>query len=60
MALADEDLEKSEEAGRIVLEDAVIASRNPQAETTQLPAEQTGTFSVANGWSPSGRSKDHG
>ncbi len=46
-ALAYEGLEGLEKDGKIVIEDAVIASREPFGESTLLPSEQTGTFTEA-------------
>jgi uncharacterized membrane protein len=45
--LAYEGLEKLENEGKIAIDDAVIASREPEGERTLLPSEQTGTFTSA-------------
>ena len=46
-AVAYEGLEELEQEGKVVIEDAVIASRDPLGEPTILPTEQTGTFTEA-------------
>lgn len=45
--LAYEGFSKLEEEGKIKIDDAVIAYRDPRGEATLLPSEQTATFSEA-------------
>jgi uncharacterized membrane protein len=45
--LAYEGFENLEKDGKIVIDDAVIASRDPLGEPMLLPTEQTGTFTEA-------------
>jgi uncharacterized membrane protein len=45
--MAYEGLEAMEEDGKLVIDDAVIASRGPEGVPTVLPTEQTGTFTEA-------------